>query len=150
MGFLVTLGAWHESESVEFQYWDSGAQMKEKILQDVTTYRWDDLPEEQLNPLISRKLITGERTMLAHIFLKKGSVVPAHSHDNEQMTYIIKGALKFTINGREIFLKTGEVMHIPSNVIHSAVAVEDTLDLDIFCPPRQDWLDKTDAYLRGK
>jgi len=124
--------------------------MKEVPQQDVTTYRWDDIPEEPLNALLSRKIITGERTMLAHIFLKKGCVVPAHSHDNEQMTYVIKGALKFTINGREILLKAGEVMHIPSNVVHGAVAVEDTLDMDVFCPPRQDWLDKTDAYLRGK
>jgi len=124
--------------------------MKETTQRDVTTYCWDDIPHEPLNELLSRKIITGERTMLAHIFLKKGCVVPAHSHDNEQMTYIIKGALKFTINGREILLKTGEVMHIPSNVVHEAVAVEDTLDMDVFCPPRQDWLDKTDAYLRGK
>ena len=123
--------------------------MKE-MQRDVTTYRWDDIPHEPLNDLLSRKIISGERTMLAHIFLKKGCVVPAHSHDNEQMTYVIKGALKFTVNGREILLKTGEVMHIPSNVVHAAVAVEDTLDMDVFCPPRQDWLDKTDAYLRGK
>ena len=124
--------------------------MKEQSQQDVTTYKWDDIPEETLSPMLSRKIITGERTMLAHIFLKKGCVVPAHSHDNEQMTYVIEGALQFTINGREILLKTGEVMHIPSNVVHEAVAVEDTLDMDVFCPPRQDWLDKTDAYLRGK
>jgi unsaturated pyranuronate lyase len=124
--------------------------MKETSQRDVTTYRWDDIPVEPLNELLGRKIITGDRTMLAHIFLKKGCVVPAHSHDNEQMTYIIKGALKFTIHGREILLREGEVMHIPSNVVHSAVAVEDTLDMDVFCPPRQDWLDKTDAYLRGK
>ena len=124
--------------------------MKDTPQRDVTTYKWDDLPEEQLSELLSRKIISGDRTMIAHIFLKKGCVVPAHSHDNEQMTYIINGALLFTINGREILLKTGEVMHIPSNVVHGAVAVEDTLDMDVFCPPRQDWLDKTDAYLRGK
>ena len=124
--------------------------MKQIQKHDVTTYRWEDLPEEQLNESLTRKIITGERTMIAHIFLKKGCVVPAHSHENEQMTYILKGALKFTINGREILLKEGEVMHIPSNVVHAAVAVEDTLDMDVFCPPRQDWLDKTDDYLRGK
>jgi len=126
--------------------------MKEMVSKkdDVTTYKWDDMPEEPLNELLSRKVITGERTMIAHIFLKKGCVVPAHSHDNEQMTYIIKGALRFTVNGREILLSEGEVMHIPSNVVHAAVAVEDTVDMDVFCPPRQDWLDKTDAYLRGK
>jgi quercetin dioxygenase-like cupin family protein len=124
--------------------------MKQTTQRDVTTYRWDDIPVEPLNELLGRKIITGDRTMLAHIFLKKGCVVPAHSHDNEQMTYIIKGALKFTINGREILLREGEVMHIPSNVVHGAEAVEDTLDMDVFCPPRQDWLDKTDDYLRGK
>ena len=124
--------------------------MKDMAQRDVTTYQWDGVPEEQLNDSISRKVISGERTMIAHIFLKKGAVVPAHSHDNEQMTYIISGALRFTINGREILLKAGEVMHIPSNVVHAAVAVEDTLDMDVFCPPRQDWLDGTDAYLRGK
>ncbi len=123
--------------------------MKDTPKRDVTTYRWDDIPEEHLNELLSRKIITGDRTMIAHIFLKKGCVVPAHSHDNEQMTYVISGALLFTINGREILLKAGEVMHIPSNVVHGAVAVEDTLDMDVFCPPRQDWLDKTDAYLAG-
>jgi quercetin dioxygenase-like cupin family protein len=124
--------------------------VKDTPQRDVTTYRWDDIPEENLNELLSRKIISGDRTMIAHIFLKKGCVVPAHSHDNEQMTYIINGALLFTVNGREILLKTGEVMHIPSNVVHGAVAVEDTLDMDVFCPPRQDWLDKTDSYLRGK
>jgi unsaturated pyranuronate lyase len=124
--------------------------MKDTPQRDVTTFSWDTLPEEQLNPLLSRKIISGERTMIAHIYLKKGCVVPAHSHDNEQMTYILKGALKFTVNGREILLTEGQVMHIPSNVVHAAVAVEDTLDVDVFCPPRQDWLDKTDAYLRGK
>ena len=124
--------------------------MKDTPQRDVTTFSWDALPEEQLNPLLSRKIISGERTMIAHIYLKKGCVVPAHSHDNEQMTYILKGALKFTVNGREILLTEGQVMHIPSNVVHAAVAVEDTLDVDVFCPPRQDWLDKTDAYLRGK
>jgi len=124
--------------------------MKDTPQRDVTTFSWDTLQEEQLNPLLSRKIISGERTMIAHIYLKKGCVVPAHSHDNEQMTYILKGALKFTVNGREILLTEGQVMHIPSNVVHAAVAVEDTLDVDVFCPPRQDWLDKTDAYLRGK
>lgn len=123
--------------------------MKETA-RDVTTYCWDDMPEEKLNELLSRKVISGDRTMIAHIFLKKGCVVPAHSHDNEQMTYIISGALRFTVNGREILLKAGEVMHIPSNVVHAAVAVEDTLDMDVFSPPRQDWLDGSDAYLRGK
>ncbi len=118
---------------------------------DAAKYRWDDLPKEPLNPLLSRRLITGERAMLAHVYLKKGCVVPKHHHENEQFTYILEGALKFLIGAdgaREVIVRAGEVLHLPSNVPHEAHALEDTLDLDIFCPPRQDWLDKTDSYLR--
>ena len=116
---------------------------------DVTKYRWADIASEQLNPLLSRKLITGDRVMLSELELKKGCVVPAHHHENEQVTYILRGALKFEVGGKEIILYSGDVLHIPSNIIHSAIALEDTLDLDIFSPPRQDWLDGTDQYLRG-
>ena len=121
------------------------------MLKPATKFRWDDIPKEQLNPLLSRRLITGDRAMLAHVYLKKGSVVPKHQHENEQFTYILEGALEFLIgeNGeRKEIIHAGEVLHLPSNVPHAARALEDTLDLDIFCPPRQDWLDKTDAYLR--
>ena len=117
----------------------------------VRLVRWDDMPKEKLNDKLHRRLVTGERTMLAHVYLDKGCVVPLHHHDNEQMTYILQGALKFFIGedkSQEVIVRTGEVLHIPSNVPHAAVALEDTLDLDIFCPPRQDWLDKTDDYLR--
>ena len=124
--------------------------MKEAVQREVSKYRWDDIPEEPLNPLLSRKLITGERVMLAHIILKKGCVVPAHSHENEQVASILKGALKFDIGGKEIVLREGEVLVIPSNIVHAAVAMEDTLAVDIFSPPRRDWIDKTDAYLRSK
>ncbi len=124
--------------------------MKQAPTRDFTQYRWADIPEESLNPLLSRKLITGDRVMLAHVILKKGSIVPAHQHENEQVTYILSGALKFELQGKEIVLREGDVLHIPSNVVHSAIALEDTLDLDIFSPPRQDWLDGTDDYLRGK
>lgn len=117
-----------------------------------TLYRWDDLPEEQLNPLLARRLVTGKRAMLAHVYLKKGCVVPRHAHENEQFTYILEGALKFFMgeDGRtELVVRAGEVLHIPSNVPHEAHALEDTLDLDVFSPPREDWLRKTDDYLRG-
>ncbi len=117
----------------------------------VTLRKWDDIPEEKVTDLLSRKLITGDRTMLAHVILKKGCVVPRHSHDNEQFTYILKGSLRFWIGEDEketLVIRTGEVLHIPSNVPHKAEALEDTLDMDIFTPPRQDWLDKTDDYLR--
>jgi len=124
--------------------------MKEAQSRDVTKYRWEDLPEEQLNPLLTRKLMAGDRVMLSELVLKKGCIVPAHHHENEQISYVLRGTLKFVINGEEIILRTGEVLHIPSNVVHSAEALEDTLDLDVFSPPRQDWLDGTDQYLRGK
>ena len=113
--------------------------------------RWDDVPRERVTDLLDRKLITGERIMLAHVFLKKGCIVPKHSHENEQFTYIIQGALRFWIGddgSEQIDVRSGEVLHLPSNVPHKAEALEDTLDMDVFSPPRQDWLDKTDAYLR--
>ena len=90
--------------------------------------------------------------MLAHVYLKKGFIVPAHSHDNEQITYVLNGALKFWLGedgSEEIVVSAGEVLHIPGNVVHKAEALEDTLDLDVFSPPREDWLSGTDAYLRG-
>ena len=114
-------------------------------------FRWESMPEEHLSDQISRRLVTGERTMLAHVYLKKDAVVPKHSHDNEQFTYILKGALHFYIGedgAEEVTVREGEVLHIPSNVPHKAVALEDTVDLDVFTPVRQDWLDGTDAYLR--
>ena len=119
----------------------------------VTQYRWTDMPAEPLSDLLSRKLITGDRMMLAHVYLKKGCVVPRHSHENEQITYILEGGLRFWIGPDEaqiIDVLAGEVLHIPSGVQHKALALEDTLDVDIFSPPRQDWLDKTDDYLRQK
>ncbi|MCY3679453.1 MAG: cupin domain-containing protein [Gemmatimonadetes bacterium] len=118
----------------------------------VTHYRLAEQPVEELNPLISRSLITGERAMLAHVYLKKGAVVPMHSHDNEQITYVLEGALQFRIGDdgpQELVVRSGEVLHLPSNVPHEAVALEDTIDVDVFTPPRQDWLDGTDSYLRS-
>ncbi|MFN2571099.1 MAG: cupin domain-containing protein [Gemmatimonadales bacterium] len=117
----------------------------------VTWYRWDDMPREEIHATLSRRLITGDQMMLAHVYLKKGCVVAKHSHMNEQLTYILEGALKFFVgdeNREEIVVRAGEVLHLPANVPHEAHALEDTLDVDVFCPPRQDWLDKTDSYLR--
>ncbi len=110
--------------------------------------RLKELPIEQVNPLLDRQIVCGERSMLARIILRKGCIVPLHSHENEQISYILEGALKFLIEGREIVVSAGEVLVIPSHVPHSAEALEDTVDLDLFCPPREDWLNKTDAYLR--
>ena len=118
----------------------------------VTHYRVAEQPVEELNPLISRSLITGERAMLAHVYLKKGAVVPMHSHDNEQITYVLEGALQFRIGDdgpQDLVVRSGEVLHLPSNVPHEAVALEDTIDVDVFTPPRQAWLDGTDSYLRS-
>ena len=116
-------------------------------------HRWEDLPREELNPLLGRRLVTGERIMLAHVYLKKGCIVPTHSHENEQLTYVLDGALRFWLgeDGKdERVIRSGEVLVIPSRLPHKAEALEDTLDVDIFSPPRQDWLDKTDDYLRGR
>jgi len=111
-------------------------------------YTWDAVPLEVLSDTISRKIITGERTMAAQVFLKKGAIVPLHSHDNEQITYILEGALEFLIGGRHTIVHKGEVLHIPPNLPHQAVALEDTVDLDLFSPPRADWLAREDTYLR--
>ena len=110
---------------------------------------WKDVEAERLNPLLDRQMITGEEIMLARVLLKEGCVVPEHSHHNEQLTYILEGALKFWIDGREIVVRAGQVLCIPPHMPHKAEAIEDTVDLDVFHPPRQDWLDKSDAYLRG-
>ena len=114
-------------------------------------YRWDDLPKEMLKPDLGRRLISTERMMLAHVYLEKACVVPMHSHENEQLTYILEGALRFWLGEDEsevVDVAAGEVLHIPSNLPHRAEALETTLDVDIFCPPRADWLDGSDAYLR--
>ena len=113
-------------------------------------YRWEDMPLEALSSTIGRRMITGEKSMAAMVYLKKGAVVPEHKHENEQITFVIKGALEFQIDGRTLVVRAGEVLVIPSWMPHSATAVEDTDDLDFFCPPRQDWLSGNDAYLRGK
>lgn len=116
-------------------------------------YRWDDMPRERVSDSLERRLITADRMMLTHVYLEKGCVVPQHSHDNEQLTYVLSGALHFWIGedgSEQVTVRAGEVLVIPSNVVHKAEALEDTLDVDIFSPPRQDWLDKTDDYLRGK
>jgi quercetin dioxygenase-like cupin family protein len=117
----------------------------------VTFQRWDDVDRETVTPLLDRKLITGEQMMMAQVFLKKGCVVPRHHHVNEQFTYILSGALRFWIGEDESEIqdvRAGEVLFIPANVWHKAEALEDTLDLVVFSPPRADWLNKTDDYLR--
>ena len=114
---------------------------------------WDEMPKERVNDLLERRLICGSRMMLAHVYLKKGCIVPLHQHENEQVTYILEGTLRFWLGAdqkQQVDVHAGEVLTIPSNLPHKAEALEDTLDVDIFCPPRQDWLDGSDAYLRTK
>jgi quercetin dioxygenase-like cupin family protein len=118
---------------------------------NVTHHKWNEMPREKVTDQIDRRVIVGNRMMLAHVYLAKGSIVPRHSHENEQLTYILEGALKFWIGedgAHEIIVRAGEVLVIPSHVPHKAEALEDTLDVDVFDPPRQDWLDGTDDYFR--
>jgi quercetin dioxygenase-like cupin family protein len=111
---------------------------------------WHTIPLEDLNPLLQRQFVVGQEIMLARVLLKKGCIVPEHSHNNEQLTYILDGALKFWIDGQEIVVHAGEVLCIPANMPHKAEALEDTVDLDVFAPPRADWINRTDQYLRGQ
>ncbi len=111
--------------------------------------RWEDLQKEQVTPQLARRLVTSERMMLAQVYLDRGCVVPKHSHENEQITWIVEGALRFHLGedgSEEVVVRAGEVLVIPSHLPHSAEALEDTLDVDIFCPPRADWLNGTDTY----
>ena len=122
----------------------------------VTHMKWDDVERESVTHDIARKLFTGKRMMLAQVFLDKGAIVPKHSHDNELLTWVVEGALKFWLGNEgelgyeERIVSAGEVMYIPSNVPHKAEALEDTLDVDVFSPPRQDWLDGTDSYFKDR
>jgi quercetin dioxygenase-like cupin family protein len=115
---------------------------------NVQHVRLAEMPTEHLNPLLDRQFVAGEKSMLARLIIRAGCVVPLHSHENEQITYILEGALKFSLQGKEVIVRAGEILVIPSNVPHSAEALEDTIDLDVFCPPRADWISGTDAYLR--
>ncbi|MFQ5680346.1 MAG: cupin domain-containing protein [Gemmatimonadota bacterium] len=116
--------------------------------ESVRLYRWEEMPVEQVTDRLGRRLVTGRRMMMAHVYLARGCIVPRHSHENEQLTYILEGALRFWIGEgeEELVVRAGEVLHIPSGVPHKAEALEDTLDVDVFSPPRQDWLDGTDTY----
>ncbi len=111
--------------------------------------RWSSIELEDLNPLLQRHFVVGQNVMLARVLLKKGCIVPEHSHHNEQITYILEGALKFWIDGKVLVVNAGEVLTIPPHMPHKAEALEYTVDLDVFNPPRADWINKTDKYLRG-
>ena len=115
-----------------------------------TLYRWNQVEQEQLNPLLTRQFISGEKAMLSRIVLTKGCIVPTHSHHNEQLAFILEGSLRFILGHSDVYIvNSGEVLVIPPDVPHSAEALEDTINFDIFSPPRQDWINKDDSYLRG-
>lgn len=109
---------------------------------------WNSIAVDNLNPLLGLHFVAGQNVMLARVLLKKGCIVPEHSHPNEQITFILEGALKFYIDNREIVVSAGEVLAIPPNMPHKAEALEDTVDFDVFDPPRADWMNKTNSYLR--
>ena len=110
---------------------------------------WQTIDLEDLNPLLQRQFVVGHDIMVARVLMKKGCIIPLHSHYNEQFTYILEGALKFWVDGKEIVVNAGEVLTIPPHMPHKAEALLDTVDLDVFNPPRADWINKTDQYLRG-
>ena len=120
---------------------------------DVAKYAWNDMPRERVTNRIERRIVTGASTMVAHVYLEKGAIVPEHSHHNEQLAYILKGKLRFWVGDdlSQVFdVAEGEVLRLPANVPHKAEALEETLDVDIFSPPRQDWLDHTDDYFKDQ
>jgi quercetin dioxygenase-like cupin family protein len=125
-----------------------GTVSKTKRRAELRHIPWKAVEVEELNPLLGRHFVVGQNIMLARVLLKKGCIVPEHSHPNEQLTFIAEGALKFWIDGKEIVVNAGEVLTIPPNMPHKAEALEDTVDFDVFSPPRADWLSGTDAYLR--
>ena len=112
-------------------------------------HRWADIEPEQLNPLTTRQYVVGTNTMLARLELKKGAFVPMHQHFHEQISQVVEGALKFLIDEKEVVVRAGEILCIPPHIPHEVLALEDSVALDIFNPPRQDWIDGDDAYLRG-
>ena len=130
---------------------ESTSPVESSTLEAVHT-RWADVPVEPMNPLLTRAFVTGSQAMIARIDLKKGCVVPRHSHPNEQIAWIVEGALDFILGEpgveKRVTVRAGEVLVIPGGLPHAAEALEDTLDYDIFAPPRQDWINKDDAYLR--
>jgi unsaturated pyranuronate lyase len=125
-----------------------GTVSKTKRKAELRHIGWNSIAVEPLNPLLGRHFVVGQSIMLARVLLKKGCIVPEHSHPNEQLTFIAEGALKFWIDGKEIVVGAGECLTIPPNMPHKAEALEDTVDFDVFNPPRADWMSGTDKYLR--
>jgi len=112
-------------------------------------FRWAEIEPERMNPLVTRQYVTGTKTMLARLVLKKGAHVPRHQHPNEQVSHVVTGALDFLLDEKRVTVRAGEILCIPPHVPHEVIALEDSVALDIFTPPRQDWIDGDDAYLRS-
>src|SRR6202140_4637607 len=121
---------------------------EEALLSALVKSSWKTMEMEQLNDKLSRQMITGENATISQLVLKKGAAVPRHSHTNEQYSWIISGSLKFIFDDQEVLVGAGEILVISPNMAHTAVAVEDTVDVDIFAPRREDWIRKEDSYLR--
>ena len=114
----------------------------------VRLHRWDEIVLDKVTEMLSGKIVSAESEMLVQVYVKRGYLVPLHAHESEQMTYVLQGALKFVINGEEITVREGEVLHIPPGVEHQAEALEDTFELDVFSPVRQAWLEPIDEFTR--
>ena len=110
-------------------------------MSEPSLHRWDEIELEKVTQMISRKIVAGDHEMIAQVYLKRGALVPIHSHESEQLTYVLQGAIKFLVDGDEFTVREGEVLHIPSGVPHQAEALDDTLELDLFSPGRREWLD---------
>ncbi len=114
----------------------------------MTRYHWSEVEREQLNPLLARQVIHGAKVTVARIYLANGCIVPRHSHENEQISMVLEGRLRFEMEDGEVVLEAGDVLHIPSMAPHRVIALEDSVATDIFCPARDDWRTGNDAYLR--
>ena len=112
-------------------------------------HKLEEKPREQMIAGVERRFLSGERTTVAQIWLAKGALVPQHTHESEQVSYVVSGRMRFTLGPDEVTVRSGEILVIPSNMPHSAVAEEETYDLDFFSPRRDDWITGNDAYLRG-
>ena len=118
------------------------------MVSTVIHHKWEEIPQEQINTSIARQFISGERVTIARFELKRGGVVPRHAHENEQVTHVVSGALKFRFDDREVVVRGGELLQIPPNIPHAVEVVEDCIAIDVFSPVRQDWIDRTDSYFR--
>jgi quercetin dioxygenase-like cupin family protein len=113
-----------------------------------TIHRWDAIPSQELAPGIRRRFVTASRVTIARFNLSRGAIVPSHSHEHEQVSYVLSGSLRFRVAGEESVLHAGEALQIPSGAEHSVEVIEDTEVIDVFAPVRQDWLDGTDSYFK--